>query len=60
MDKQFFVMMFNQKGNHILPLIDDNENIKLWDDETEALEYAESHFYASKFGFEIFEIGTGL
>lgn len=55
----FFVMMNNHKGDLIMPLVDDDQNVMLWATADEARDAADANPFASHFGFEIFERGTG-
>ena len=62
MDKPFFIMMYNQKGTVAMPITDsDNDDqVAFYATEEEALDAMDGHIYAEAFGFEIFEMGTGV
>lgn len=59
MKKPFFVMIYNQKGTHASPLIDERDEVVFFASTEEALEEMKDHIYAQAMGFEIFEMGTG-
>jgi hypothetical protein len=61
MDKPFFVMMYSQSGNTAMPIMADMEmeEVAFYATEQEARDMADNHGFASKFGYEIFEMGTG-
>jgi hypothetical protein len=56
----FFIMMNNQSGTTIMPITDGEDDVMLFETEEEAREMAEEHHFCNKFGFEIFERGTGV
>ena len=62
MDKPFFIMMYNQKGTVAMPITDsDNDDqVAFYATEEEALDAAEAYGWSHIFGFEIFEMGTGV
>jgi len=58
---KYFVMMYNQAMTTIMPIIegsdeDDNNDVKLYNSYEEADNEMKDHYYASNFGYEIFEI----
>jgi hypothetical protein len=55
----FFIMMNNQKGTTIMPIVDGDEEVMLFETEEEAEEIASLHPFCKAFGYEIFERGTG-
>jgi hypothetical protein len=55
----FFVMMNSQKGNYIMPLVDEDQEVALWPTLEEAKAAVKGNPYAEAFGYEIFERGTG-
>ena len=57
MDKPYFVMVYDQDGESAQPLVDDNGAMRFWDSMTEACIAGHEHFYASRFGFEVHEMG---
>ena len=59
MDKPFFVMMYNQKGNHAGPMTDEDGDVAFFETGKAALAVCKDHGYAQAFGYEIFEMGTG-
>jgi len=50
--------MFNQKGTKIIPIEEENDEVKLYDSYEDADEEMKEHFYAKNFGYEIFEISV--
>lgn len=59
MSKDFFVMLFTQKGG-ITPLMENDDDIAVFETEEEAREAANRNSLGVWFGFEIFERGTGI
>lgn len=59
MSKDFFIMLHSQSGDKVLPIVDENENVVLYESEEEAINAMKGHLYAESFGFEVFELGTG-
>ena len=57
---QFFVMMETQKGEKILPLVDDSGDPCLFDSEADARNCAHENPYCIAFGFVIYERGDGF
>jgi len=55
----FFIMMETQKGDKILPLVDDFDDPVLFETEEEAHRCAKEHDFCVAFGYEVFERGTG-
>lgn len=55
----FFVMINSQNRKFIMPIVDDNDDVVLYETEQAAREAMMGHVYAQAFGFEIFERGTG-
>ena len=60
MDNDFFIMMNNQQGNLIMPLVNADNEVALFATEAEARSCAVVNPYALAFGFEVFERGTGI
>lgn len=60
LEKPYFVMLYNQKGDRVVPLTDDNGEVRMFADEDDAYKTANVTFYGSNFGFDIFEMGNGL
>lgn len=58
MDKPFFVMMYNQKGDYAETIVDDNNETMFWHTKGEAEEAMRGHVYAEAFGFEVHEMGS--
>jgi hypothetical protein len=57
---QYFVMLDNQDGKLIQPLLDeDGMDVALFDTEHDAREAAQANAVGSHFGYEIFERGNG-
>lgn len=64
MKKRFFVMMYSQDMTKAIPIRvgdddDVNEEIMFWETSEKARVDMEDHYFASRFGYEIFEMGTG-
>ena len=56
-DGKWFVMMYSQSGDYVMPLVDDEE-VMLWDTEGEANDAARQNEYANAFGFQAYEVGS--
>lgn len=56
---QFFIMMSSQKGDAIMPIVDDDGDVVLFDLFGEAKNVAENNMAAQVFGYEIFQRGSG-
>lgn len=59
MKNPFFVMMFNQHGTLVMPLVNAIDDVEMFATEEEARSVAEKHPYCKAFGYEVFEAGTG-
>ncbi len=62
MYKPFFVMIYTQDAKSAVPMMDSEPNDDMpmfWATADDARSLADAHFYASSFGYEIFEMGTG-
>jgi hypothetical protein len=61
MEKPFFIMMYNQRGNYAMPMLDsesgDDDEVKFFPTYEEAEECAKDHTYCKAFGYQIFEMG---
>ena len=57
--KDFFIMMNSQNGKMIMPIVDDDGEVMLFDTERTAIVCADNNPYAKAFGYEIFERGMG-
>lgn len=55
----YFVMMNNQKGTHIIPLVDDNDEVALYEEYEDAESDAINNPYAVAFGYSIFNRWLG-
>lgn len=55
---KWFVMMYSQSGQHVMPLVDDNGDPELWDTEGAANDAARGNMYANAFGFRAYEVGA--
>ena len=63
MRKPFFIMMYSQSGEMIMPLVEDDESgnsqVLLFASQREAHNTARSQHYCQAFGYEIFCMGEG-
>jgi hypothetical protein len=59
MDETYFVMIHNQKGNKILPLVDENDEVCMFGSIKTADHTAKRNIAAQAFGYEIFRVGCG-
>ena len=60
MEKLYFVMINNQDGTLIMPMVDtEDQQVALFDTPWEAREAAQGNRMATAFGYEIFERGNG-
>lgn len=55
---KWFVMMYSQNREHVMPLVDDNGDPTLWDTEDAANDAARDHPYANALGFQSYEVGA--
>jgi hypothetical protein len=55
---KWFVMMWSQSGERVMPLVDDNDDPMLWDTEGEANDAARDNAFANAFGFQAYEVGA--
>lgn len=55
---KWFVMMYSQNGNYVMPLVGDDEEVMLWDTEGAANDAARENPYAHAFGFQAYEVGA--
>ena len=55
----YFVMLNSQSGKSIMPLIDEDEYVCLYDTFDEAKTAAENNIMGENFGYEIFLCGNG-
>ncbi len=56
---RFFIMISNQRGDYIMPMIDDNEEVLLFATFELAEAMAKDHMMCEAFGYEIFCRGCG-
>jgi len=54
---KWFVMMYSQSGNHVLPLVDDEGDPMLFETEGSANDSARENNFANAFGFQAYEVG---
>jgi hypothetical protein len=59
MGKEYFIMMTSPSGITVIPMVDDNDRVLLFNTYNDAKLYAEEHPWASKLGYEIFKRGSG-
>jgi hypothetical protein len=57
MKNKFFVMLNSQRGNVLIPLLDDNGVLQMFETAKAAGEAARSTTYGIHFGFEIHRAG---
>jgi hypothetical protein len=55
---KWFVMMYSQSGAYVMPLVDDDQEVMLWDTEGVANDAARDNNYANAFGFQAYEVGA--
>ena len=55
---KWFVMMYSQSGNHVLPLVDDEGDPMLFGTEGAANDCAKDNVFANAFGFQAYEVGA--
>ncbi len=56
---RYFIMISNQRGDYIFPMIDDNEDVVLFSTFELADAKAKDHMMCEAFGYEIFCRGQG-
>ncbi len=59
MEKPFFVMLNNQKGNRLVPMMDPEYELMMYATKDEAEAAAKQTFYGEHFGYEVHEAGCG-
>ena len=59
MDKPYFVMLNNQQGTRLVPLVD-GEELAMFPTADKAIEAAEKNLMAINFGYEVFKFGEGV
>ena len=59
MKNRFFIMGCSQNDDYISPIIDEAEDVMLFETEEAAISCASDHPMCQAFGYEIFERGTG-
>jgi hypothetical protein len=59
MDKPFFVMLYNQKGDRLVPMVDPDNELYMYATYDEARTAAKHTLYGDKFGYEVFAEGDG-
>jgi len=60
MKNRFFIMMSSQNGDYVLPIVDEDEEVMLFETQEDAEACATAHSFCQAFGYEVFERGTGL
>lgn len=60
MKNRFFIMMSSQNGDYVLPIVDDDEEVMLFETEEDARRCGDDHSFCQAFGYEVFERGAGL
>lgn len=55
---KWFVMMYSQNGNFVMPLVDSDDEVMLWDTDGAANDAAKDNPYANAFGFQAYEVGA--
>ena len=58
-EKPYFVIL-NHPNGHYMPMVDDDENLAMFDSEISAIVAGNDHMLGSSFGFEVFELGGGV
>jgi hypothetical protein len=60
MEKPYFIMMYNQKGNLAMPIIEsdefNNEFVVFFKTMSEAKNLADNHYFCKAFGYKIFKM----
>ena len=56
----FFVMMYSQRRDSAMPIVTEDESgeqqVKFWDTELDAVNAMEEHPFASRLGYDVFEM----
>ena len=55
----YFVMLLNSKGTAFFPLLDNDDELLMFEDEREARTAAEENHYGRSYGYEVFCQGCG-
>jgi hypothetical protein len=57
-DKPYFVILNHPNGS-VMPMVDDNDDLAMYESEVDARVAASGSMLGSEFGYEIFELGGG-
>lgn len=55
---KWFVMMYSQSGEYVMPLVDGDDEVMLWATEEEANAAGIDNPFANAFGFHSYEVGA--
>jgi len=55
---KWFVMMYSQSGECVMPLVDDDDLTMLWDTEGTANDAARDNPFSHAFGFQAYQVGA--
>ena len=56
-NKPFFIMLYNPRGDGATPIVDDCDNVLFFSTAREARKEMVGHLYAEAHGFEVHEMG---
>ena len=59
-EKPYFVILNSGRDNVFIPMLDDDNNLAMFDSETAAIVAGNQSLFGSSYGFEVFEIGGGV
>lgn len=60
MKERFFVMLHSQRGDRVLPLVEENGEVCMFDSTSDAVEAANENDFAVAFGFDVFQMFCGI
>jgi len=59
MEKPYFVMLYNQRGDRLVPMLEDMGELAMYASFEEAESAAELNPMGQSFGYDIFQAGCG-
>jgi hypothetical protein len=60
MNKPYFVMVHNQRGTAVLPMVEESGEVSMFASVTEAVDAANENDMAIAFGYDVFMAGAGI
>lgn len=60
MKTPFFVMLYNQSGTKLIPMLDSDGNLAMYLTREEAVHAAQRTLFGEHFGYDIYEAGNDI